>query len=108
MDSGYWQVVTEEEEVQRLVLFTPDRKWQWKVIPMDTLNSAMMMKLQMESDTFAKERRLNVVASKIFVYDLLLYGRTSKQLLACFRTVFSVIKHHRATLKLKDQKWFSI
>ena len=37
---------------------------------------------------------------------MLLYGRTSEQLLAYFRTVVEILKHHRATLKLKRCKWF--
>ena len=27
MDSGYWQVVAEEESCERLEFFTPDGKW---------------------------------------------------------------------------------
>ena len=46
------------------------------------------------------------VASKIIVDDMLLYGRTSRQLLDYFRTVLDVLKHYHATLKLKKCKWF--
>ena len=60
----------------------------------------------MEWDTLAKEHVLKNVASKIIVDDVLLYGRTSRQLLDYFRTVLDVLKHHRATLKLKKGKWF--
>ena len=45
-------------------------------------------------------------ASKIIVDDVLLYGRTSKQILAYFITVLYVLKLHHATLKLKRCKWF--
>ena len=50
MDIRYWQVVAEEESHERLSLFTPDGKWQWKVMPMGDLNAAptyvaTMMKL---------------------------------------------------------------
>ena len=34
MESGYWQVVVEEEARKRLALFTPDGERQWKVMPM--------------------------------------------------------------------------
>ena len=81
------------------------------MIPMGALNSdpnfvAMIMKLQMEWDTLAKERGLKNVASKIIFDDMLLYRRTSEQLLAYFQTVLDVLKHHLATLKLKKCKWF--
>ena len=59
MDSCYWQVGAEEEAREILSLFTPDRKWRWKVMPIGDLNSApqfvaMMIKLYMEWDTLAK------------------------------------------------------
>ena len=60
----------------------------------------------MEWDTLAKEHVLKNVASKIIVDDVLLYGRTSRQILDYFRTVLDVLKHHRATLKLKKCKCF--
>ena len=66
----------------------------WKVL-------AMMMKLQIEWKTLAKERRLNIFCIEIIVDDVLLYGRTTEQLLAYFRAVMYVLKHHRNTLKLK-------
>ena len=40
MDSGYWQVVTEEEARKILAFFTPDENFQWKVMPVGDLNSA--------------------------------------------------------------------
>ena len=46
------------------------------------------------------------VASKVIVDDMLLYGITTRQLPSYFRTVLDVLKHHRATLKLKRCKWF--
>ena len=61
----------------------------------------MTMKLQMEWDTLLKEHRMNNFSSKLIVGDVLLYGRTSKQLLECFRTFLEALKHHRTTLKLK-------
>ena len=69
-------------------------------MPMRELNAdpiflTMMMKLQKEWDTLAKERGLKDVASKIIVDDLLLYG------LAYSRTVLDVLKRHHNTLKLK-------
>ena len=45
-------------------------------------------------------------ASKIIVDCVLLYRRTAEQLLTYFRTVLDVLKHHRATLKVKKCKWF--
>ena len=59
MDSGYWQVLEEEEARKILALFTPYVKRQRKVIPMGTLNAApmcvaMMTKLHMEWETLAK------------------------------------------------------
>ena len=108
MDSGYWQVVAEEEACKILKFFTLDGKRRCKVMPMGSLNSAptflaTTMKLYMEWDTLSKERGLKNVASKIIVDDVLLYGSTSKQLLDYFITVIDVLKHHRAKLKLK--KW---
>ena len=78
-------------------------------MPIRALNSApifvaMMMKLDMEWDTLAKERGLKSILSKIIVDDVLLYGRTEKHLIEYFRTVLEVLKHHRATLKLKNCK----
>ena len=80
-------------------------------MPMGDINSgptfvAMSMKLQMEWDTIAKELDLKNAASKIIVDDALLYGCTAGQLLAYFITVLDVLKHHRATLKLKKCRLF--
>ena len=61
----------------------------------------LIMNLQMDWDTLAKERGLKIFASKIIVDDLLLCGSTAEQILAYFITVMDVLKHHRATLKLK-------
>ena len=100
----------EEEEVRgRLALFTPDGNRQWKVMPMGDLNAAptfvvMMMKVQMNWDTLARECGLKNVASNIFFDDVLLYGRIAGQLLDYFRTVLYVLKHHCGTLKLKTFK----
>ena len=46
------------------------------------------------------------VSSKIIADDVLLYGCTAQQLLAYFRTVLDVLKHHRDTIKPKLCKWF--
>ena len=78
---------------------------------MGALNAAptflsTMMKLHMEWDTLAKERGLTNVASKIIVDGVLLYGRTSRQLLDYFITVLDVLKHHLSTLKLKSANGF--
>ena len=62
---------------------------------------AMTMNLQIEWNTLDKVRGLKNVASKIIVDDMLLYGRIAEKLLAYFRTVLDVLKHHRATLNLK-------
>ena len=69
IDSGYWQVVTDEKEREILELFVPDRNRQWKVIPTGELNPApifvaMMMKLQMEWDTLSKERGIKMSHQK--------------------------------------------
>ena len=39
-ESGYWQVVAEEEAHERLELFTPDGNRRWKLMPMGALNAA--------------------------------------------------------------------
>ena len=75
-------------------------------MPMGALNAAstfvvMIMKLQMEWYTLAKQRGLKNVAQNNIVDDVLLYGRTAKQFLSYFRTFVNVLKHHRATIKLK-------
>ena len=64
------------------------------------------MKLQMEWCKLSKERGLKIFASKIIVDDVLLYGRTSENLLDYFRTVLDALKHHYTTLKIKRCKWF--
>ena len=81
------------------------------MIPMGGLHAAptfvaMTMKLQMQWDALAKECGLNIFVLKIIVDDVLLYGRTSDQLLGYFVTVLDVLKHHRDTLKMKKCKWF--
>ena len=111
MDSGYFQVVIEEDAQEILALFVLDRKIRCKMMHMGDLGLdptfiAMMMKLQMEWDTLAKECGLENVASKIIVEDVLLYGNTADRLLSYFRTVLNFLKHHRATLKMKKCKWF--
>ena len=78
---------------------------------MGTLNAAptfvpMMMNLKIEWGTLAKELGLKNIASNIIVDDVLLYGHTAEYLLAYFRTVLEVLKHYRATLKLKKCKRF--
>ena len=80
-------------------------------MPMGDLNEAptfgaMMMKLHIYWDKLARERGLKNVASKFIVDDVLLYGRTARKILAYFITVLDVLKHHRATLKLKKRRWF--
>ena len=47
------------------------------------------------------ERGLKNVASKVIVDEVLLYGRTTEQLICYFRTVLDVLKHHITTLKLE-------
>ena len=47
------------------------------------------------------ERGLKNVALKIMFDYVILYGFTSEQMLAYFRTVMYVLKHHHATLILK-------
>ena len=59
MDSGYWQVVTEEETPKILAFFDIERNWRCKVLPMGALNTApsfvaIMMNLYMKCDTLAK------------------------------------------------------
>ena len=66
MDSGYCQVVVEEMAQERLELFIPDGKWRRKLMPMGALNKAktfvaMAMKIEMEWNTFAKERGLKML-----------------------------------------------
>ena len=41
MNSGYWQLVTEEEACKRLASFIPDRKRRCKVITMGALNAVL-------------------------------------------------------------------
>ena len=109
--SGYCQVVEEEEAHEILAFFALDGKQRWKVMHMGSLNAdpkfvAMMMKLQMKWYTLAKESGLKIDASKIIVDDVLLCGHTANHILAYFRTVVGVLKHHSATLKLKKCRTF--
>ena len=67
---------------------------------------AINIKLQIEWDTLAKERGFKIVASKIIVDYVLLYGCTAGKILAYFRTIMGVIKHLQAKLKLKRCKLF--
>ena len=53
MDSGYWQVVAEEEAREIREFFTPDGKSKCKMMTMGALNSdptfvAMMTKIQIK------------------------------------------------------------
>ena len=86
IDNGYWKLLAEEETQEIMKFFTPDRNWQWKVMPMGYLNAAptfvaIMMNLQMEWDTLSKDHRLENVASETIVDNVLLYGHTTCQLL---------------------------
>ena len=72
-------------------------------MPMGELNVsptfvAVNMKLKMEWDTIAKERGLKMLHT-IIVDDVVMYGLTAKKILAYFRKVLDVLKHHHATLK---------
>ena len=63
MDSSYCQLVAEEEARKILEFFTPDGKRRCKVMSMGDLNAAptfvaMVIKLQKEWNTLAKERGL--------------------------------------------------
>ena len=96
---------------EKLAFFTPDVNRQWKVVPMGALNAApvfvaMIVKLQIECDIPYMERGLKIVASKIIVYDVLLYGCTSEQIISYFKTVLDVLKRNRDTLKIKNCKLF--
>ena len=111
MYSGYWKVVAEEEAREICLFFTPDGNQRWKVMPMGDLNVsptflATTMKLQTEWDTIAKECGLENFVSKCIVDYVLFYVCTPNQLLAYFRTVLDVLKHHRATLKTKKYNGF--
>ena len=111
MDIRNCHVVAEEEAHERLAFFTSEENWRWKVMPIGGLNEAptfvsMLMNLQMEWDTPAKECGLKNVASKMIVDNVLLYGSTAGQLQYYLRTVLDVPKHHHATLKLKKCKRF--
>ena len=101
--------MAEEEARKILAFFNPYGTRRWKVMTMGPLNEAptfvaMTTKLRMEWDTLSKERGFENVASKNIVDDVLLYGRTAGKILAYFRTVLDVLKHHRATLKMKKCK----
>ena len=94
-----------------MAFITPDENRQQKVMPMGPLNTdptfvAMMKKPHVEWYTLSKGYGLKNVESKIIVDDVLLYRRSSKNLLGYLRTVMYANKHHRATLKLKKCKWF--
>ena len=74
MDSGYWQVVAEEEARKRLALFSLDGKLRRKLMPMGDLNSAptfvaMMMKLKWNDTHNLK----NVVWKMLHQNSLLLF-----------------------------------
>ena len=68
-------------------------------MPMGDLNAdptceSMIMKLQMECYTVAKECGLKHITFKVIVDNVLLYGRIAEHLLAYFRTVLYFMKHH--------------
>ena len=72
MEVGYWLEVDEEEACKKLEFFTTDGKRWWKVVPMGDLNAApafvaIMMKLNNEWDTLAKERGLKMLHQKMFL-----------------------------------------
>ena len=93
MYSGYWQVLTGNKAPEIMEFFTPDGKQQCKVMPIGDLNAApsfvgIIMKLKMEWETLAKERGLKFFSSEIIVDYVLLYGRTSEQLISHFNNDF--------------------
>ena len=54
LDSGYWQILADNEAREKLAFYTPDGNKRWKVMPMGALNSvltfvAMMMELYKDS-----------------------------------------------------------
>ena len=88
--------------LQKTDMIHPIRKRRWKVMPIGSLNAdsmfvAMTMKLKMEWDILTKERGY-----------VLLYGSSTSQLVAYFRTVLDVLKHNRATLELKKVQIVSL
>ena len=111
LHSGYWQIVAEPEARAQLAFFTPDGKKRWKVMPMGALNStatfvAMMTTLQKEWEAKASKLGISGCGFKVIVDDVLLFGREEETLLRYFRVVLDMLKHHRATLKLKKCSWF--
>jgi hypothetical protein len=111
MDSGYWQLVAEPAARAKLAFYTPNGKKRWTVMPMGALNSAatfcaMMETLKQEWNKVAAEKQIQHCDTKVIVDDVLIYGRDSDELIRYFGVVVDVLKHHRATLKLKKCKWF--
>ena len=111
MDSEYWQLAAEPEARAKLAFYTPNGKKRWAVMPMGALNSAatfcaMMETLKQEWNKVAAEKQIQHCDTKVIVDDVLIYGRDSDELIRYFGVVVDVIKHHRATLKLKKCKWF--
>ena len=75
---------------------------------MGALNSdptfvAMMNNIQDKWVILSKEGVLAIFGSKRIVYDILLHVSCADKFLTSFCTVLGVLKHHRATIKLKIQ-----
>ena len=97
MDSGYCQVVSEYQARKRLEFFTLYGKRWWKVVPMGALNSApkfvfMMMKLQMEWETIAKERGFKMLHQNLFL------------LIMCY----CMGAHPSSSQFISEQSWISL
>ena len=110
MASGYWQVTVEEASRGRLAFFAPNGKWRWVVMPMGALNShaifvCMMTVIQAEWNVLARQRNIFCCGSATIVDDICLWAVNVATMLLYFPVCLEVLKHYRATLKLKKTQF---
>jgi hypothetical protein len=111
LDSGYWQIETEESSKAKLAFFTPTGKKRWTVMPMGATNAhpvfvALVSKFKKEWDRLAEQRGLSRFISQVIVDDIILAAHDPDTLIKYFRCVLEVLQHYRCTAKLRKCRFF--
>ena len=67
---------------------------------------AMMVELHIKWTMLAKERVIEGCGKKFIVDDMLVHVCDAEPLLKYSRAILGFLKHHQATINMKNCKWF--
>ncbi|GBL98225.1 Retrovirus-related Pol polyprotein from transposon 297 [Araneus ventricosus] len=98
LKSGYWQVEVRPEDREKTAFTTGQGLWQFKVMPFGICNAAATFERLMETVL----RGLSSEACLVYLYDIIIVGRTFEEHLNNLRKVFQRLQ--KANLKLSPKK----